>query len=79
MYLTFLFEVPNQTLMDTIVPESYLPDKFCHWNKVIYVYCPGGYGNTKLTNAFFEKKLKLTATCRNLKTSEKLLAMAEKL
>jgi uncharacterized protein (DUF1697 family) len=79
MYLTFLSEVPDQTLMDTIVPESYLPDKFCHWNKVIYVYCPGGYGNTKLTNAFFEKKLKLTATCRNLKTSEKLLAMAEKL
>jgi uncharacterized protein (DUF1697 family) len=79
MYLTFLFEVPNQTLMDTIVPESYLPDKFCHWNKVIYVYCPGGYGNTKLTNAFFEKKLKLTATSRNLRTSEQLLAMAEKL
>ena len=37
----------------------------------------GGYGNTKLSNAMVEKKLKVRGTTRNLETSEKLIALAE--
>ena len=40
--------------------------------QVAYLYCPNGYGKTKLSNAFLEKKLSLTATSRNLKTVVKL-------
>lgn len=29
---------------------------------------PNGYGRTKLSNAFFERKLKVAATTRNWKT-----------
>lgn len=45
--------------------------------KTVYLYCPGGYGNTKLTNAFFEKHLRVMATARNWKTICELAKIAE--
>ncbi|MCL4543084.1 MAG: hypothetical protein M1118_00565 [Chloroflexi bacterium] len=42
----------------------------------IYLYCPNGYGRTKLSNAFFERQLATTATTRNWKTVSKLLDIA---
>jgi uncharacterized protein (DUF1697 family) len=77
IYLTFLSNVPDKSILDAISPAYYAPDEFAHWGKVIYNYCPNGYGNTKLTNTFFEKKLTLTATSRNLKTITELLVLAE--
>ncbi|MFN8577065.1 MAG: DUF1697 domain-containing protein [Candidatus Sericytochromatia bacterium] len=47
--------------------------------KVIYLYCPNGYGNTKLTNNFLEKNLKVIATTRNFKTTIELLKIAEEI
>lgn len=78
IHFTFLSHLPDQALLDKIVPTNYLPDEFICLGKVIYMHCPNGYGNTKLTNSFFENKLKLTATCRNLKTSMELAALANK-
>lgn len=43
---------------------------------VVYLYCPKGYGQTKLTNSMFESKLGVGATTRNWKTTQKLLEMA---
>jgi uncharacterized protein (DUF1697 family) len=43
----------------------------------IYLYCPGGYGKTKLSNNYFENKLKVEATTRNWKTLLKLNEIAE--
>jgi uncharacterized protein (DUF1697 family) len=45
--------------------------------EAIYLYCPNGYGKTKLNNNFLESKLKVTATTRNLKTSNELLNIAK--
>jgi uncharacterized protein (DUF1697 family) len=78
IHLTFLSHLPDHTLLDKIIPSNYLPDEFICLGKVVYMHCPNGYGNTKLTNTFFENKLKVTATCRNLKTSMELAAMANK-
>jgi len=39
-----------------------------------YLYCPGGYGNTKLNNAYLERNLGVVATTRNWRT---LLTLAE--
>lgn len=44
---------------------------------VIYLHCPNGYGKTKLSNTFLEKKLDVTATSRNLKTVIKLCELAK--
>lgn len=41
-------------------------------NNLVYLHCPIGYSKTKLTNDFFEKKLKCKATTRNWNTITKL-------
>lgn len=42
----------------------------------VYLHCPGGYGNTKLSNGAIEKALALGATTRNWKTVTTLHRMA---
>ena len=51
-------------------------DEYQILGKSIYLYCPNGYGKTKLTNNFFEKKIKTSATTRNWKTITKLLELS---
>lgn len=76
LYFTFLDKIPESSLVDSIQEIDYSPEKFKVLGKVVYFYCPIGYGNTKLSNNFFEKKLKVRATTRNLKTTLKLLEMS---
>jgi uncharacterized protein (DUF1697 family) len=44
--------------------------------RVVYVYCPHGYGTTKINNTFFERKLHARATTRNWRTVTALERMA---
>ena len=46
-------------------------------DREIYLYCPNGYGRTKLNNQTFERKLKTTATTRNWKTVQAILEIAK--
>ena len=39
--------------------------------KVIYSHYPNGAGRAKMTLTFFEKKLKINGTARNLKYNKK--------
>lgn len=77
LHVTFLEEVPDKTKVDSIKSSGYSPDKFIIIGKEIFLYCPNGYGITKLSNNFFENKLKVSATTRNWKTVNKLLELAE--
>ena len=43
---------------------------------VVYLYCPSGYGKTKLTNNFFENLFNVSATTRNQNTTTALLQLA---
>lgn len=45
----------------------------------VYLYCPHGYGTTKLHNNFWETQLKQTATTRNWKTINELAKIATSL
>ena len=75
IHLTFLSDFPDKSQIDSI-KGIFGSDEFSFGNRVIYIYCPDGYGNTKLNNTFFENKLKLIATTRNLNTTMKILTMA---
>ena len=44
--------------------------------EAIYLYCPGGYGNSRLTNQWLENRLKANVTTRNWKTTTALLKIA---
>ena len=68
LHVTFLEEKPQPTDVGAIQKFDFSPDRFWIIGKEVYLYCPGGYGNTKLSNTFFEKKLHVKATTRNWKT-----------
>jgi uncharacterized protein (DUF1697 family) len=72
LHVTFLSDEPDSSKVDAIKDFIYENDKFVISGKSIYLYTPGGYGNTKLSNTFFESKLKVTATTRNWKTVNEL-------
>ncbi|MCH4888124.1 DUF1697 domain-containing protein [Acidaminobacter sp. JC074] len=42
-----------------------------------YFYAPSGYGKTKISNNFLEKKLDRTATTRNIKTIRKIIDLMD--
>ena len=77
MYFTFLSELPKQGLINILNTFSFDGEFFELNKKVIYFHCPRGAGKTKMNTNFFEKKLKVTATARNLNTVKKLLEMAK--
>lgn len=77
LHVTFLSEIPEQGLIEKIEQGNYGADQWIIIDKTIYLFCPDGYGNTKLSNNFFENKLKVTATTRNWKTVNELLQMTE--
>ena len=77
LHVTFLSTKPVQELLDKLAPAHYLPDRFNIIGSTVYLSCPNGYGQTKLTNTFFENKLKVRATTRNWKTVKKLLEIAQ--
>lgn len=47
-------------------------------DKTAYLYCPNGFGRTKLSNNNIENKLNTTATTRNWNTITKLIALSNK-
>jgi len=78
LYVTFLEEKPQTAFVEKINHFDFLPDKFIINEKEVYLNCAAGYGTTKLSNTFFENKLKVRATTRNWNTVNKLLELAIK-
>lgn len=76
LHVTFLSEIPNKTSLKSIHQFDFSPDRFIILEKEIFLYIPERYGETKLSNKFFENKLKVTATTRNWKTVKKLFQMS---
>ncbi len=76
LHVTFLAETPTQINLDSLKNINYPPDKFIVIDKEVFLYCPDNYGETKLSNKFFETKLKVAATTRNWKTINKLVEIS---
>ncbi len=77
LYVIFLATTPAPVTPNDLSNMKSPNEQFSIRGKEIYLSCPSGYGQTKLSNAFFERKLKVTATTRNWKTVTTLLALAE--
>lgn len=76
--LTFLNETPKAELTEAISELNFEPDNFQIIDKDVFIYCSGPYHKTKLSNQFFESKLKVKATTRNWNTVIKLLELSAK-
>ena len=68
--VTFLSSTPTD--IDKVMSYVKEPEKLVVSNDIVYLYCPNGYGKSKLSNNFLESKLKVVATTRNWKTVKKL-------
>ena len=77
LYFTLLHQIPSKTHIEEIQSLDLEDEKFVITNQCVYFTCVKGYGKAKCNNNFFEKKLKVGATTRNLKTMLKLHALAE--
>jgi len=75
LHLTCLKEFPSLELIEKIKSFQFLPDRYEIIGKDVFIFCAAGYGTSKLTNPFFESKLKVPATTRNWKTVMKLHEM----
>jgi uncharacterized protein (DUF1697 family) len=72
LYVTFLSQVPMPAVLKKLDTWTAEPDEFRYCGREIYLYCPNGYGRTKLSNNAFERVLSVAATTRNWKTVNKL-------
>jgi uncharacterized protein (DUF1697 family) len=77
LHITFLSSKPEKYDSKIIEEKKSIGEEFVIVEQAVYLYCPNGYGNTKLHNTFLETKLKVGATTRNLKTANKLLQIAK--
>ena len=75
LHVTFLQQTPRETEWSKIVAPSGIVDEFSRGEMAIYLFCPNGYGKTKLTNGFFERKLGVSVTTRNWNTVNALYKM----
>ena len=80
LHVTFLADPPATTalrsLQKSLQAMSPEPDEFSIGTREIYLYCPDGYGRTKLSNGAFERILSVAATTRNWRTVNKLSELA---
>jgi uncharacterized protein (DUF1697 family) len=78
LHVTFLSEMPAASELKVLQTFDYSPDQFKVIDQEVFLYCPESYGETKLSNKFFENKLKVNATTRNWKTVNTLVELALK-
>lgn len=75
LHLTFLKENPNPEQVEVLHTFAKAPEEFVISDKNLFLKCTERYSAAKLTNAFIERKLKITATTRNWKTITKLVEL----
>jgi len=78
MAVIFLYENVSEAQIQKVINIDYPPDKFKISGREIFIYCPNGFGKTKLYTNFFEKKMSVTGTARNWKTISTIMQIAEK-
>lgn len=74
LHVYFLADPPAEAELDA---QRSAPDEFILSGQQIYLRLPNGMGRSKLTNAYFDSKLKTVCTARNWATVLQLAAMTK--
>ena len=74
--VTFLQSIPPSQKKNLLLEYVKPPERLTIQGKEVYLYCPNGYGRSKLTNVFIENKLGISATTRNWKSVKKLYELS---
>jgi uncharacterized protein (DUF1697 family) len=78
LHVTFLAGAPGKDALRKLTAVNAGPDRFHLSGKEVYLYCPNGYGRTKLSNNALERVLSVKATTRNWNTVNKLYEIASR-
>jgi uncharacterized protein (DUF1697 family) len=73
LHVAFLASVPVPTQVATLDPKRSPPDEFVVEGGEIFLCLPNGVARSKLTNAYFDSKLRTVSTLRNWRTVLTLL------
>lgn len=76
LHVTFLSEAPGAPGLKRLGALQAGADRLACRSRSVYLHCPGGYGNSKLSNNAIERALSVGATTRNWKTVTTLHQMA---
>ena len=79
LHVTFLSLKPKSFEREVIETKRSNKEEISFSDDAVYLYCPDGYGISKLSNNFLETKLKVGATTRNWKTTNELLKIAQEI
>ncbi len=77
LHVTFLADAAPKTAAELLQPLAAGAEQIRVIGREIYLYCPLGYGTSKISNNAIEKKLSIGATTRNWRTTQTLLAMTQ--
>ncbi|HPG40224.1 MAG TPA: DUF1697 domain-containing protein [bacterium] len=76
IYITFLQTQPVVEEPRNVKITSQSGEEYIRVDREIFLFCPNGYGRTKLNNNYFERKYKLPVTTRNWNTVKELYKLA---
>jgi len=79
MHVTFLASEPSGFDITKMEEKKQSGEEIRFSGDAVFLYCPHGYGKTRLSNSFLEANLKVTATTRNWKTTKELFKIAQQL
>jgi uncharacterized protein (DUF1697 family) len=77
LYVTLLSQITSRINTDVLDKVKHNSEEYVVGEREIYLYCPEGYGRTKLSNNYIENKLKIGATTRNWNTVYKLFEITD--
>lgn len=72
LHVMFLADLPTAAQVAGLDPGRSAPDEFIVCGREIYLRLPNGGGRSKLTNQYFDSRLKTVSTVRNWRTVMKL-------
>ena len=76
LHVTFLYRDPSEEKIRSLDIPNAGSDEYETRGREIFIFCPNGYGRSKLTNQVFERKLDIPASTRNWKTANALYKLA---
>ena len=76
LYFSLLAASPDKEILREFLSTDFSPDQVRFVSDTIYTLYATKHSASKFNNNYFERKLKVTATTRNLNTVSKLVALA---
>jgi uncharacterized protein (DUF1697 family) len=78
VHIMFLSDVPKPEFAAQLEPERFAPERFQLLASELFLHYPNGAGRSKMNLDYFEKRLRVRGTARNLNTVAKLIELAKR-